>query len=370
MTRVLVTEDSAVARTLLVSILSSDPALSVVGQAVNGREAVELTARLRPDVITMDVNMPVMDGVEATRQIMERTPTPIVFVSASDPKDVRNSFNALEAGALAVLGKPRGPGSPDFAQRSSELCGTVKAMSGMRVITRRPRRPLSAAAPGAAAPAGAAAAPPAFGPPSPGGGSEPPSTDQRRIDMLAIGSSTGGPAALAKVLSGLPATIPVPVLIVQHITQGFDAGLAEWLDGISPLKVSLARDGQALRPGEVLIAPCDVHLGVSSANRTTVLTPGPLVDGHRPSASHLFTSVARAYGRHALGVILTGMGEDGASGLVHVQQAGGWILSQDEASCVVYGMPAAAVARGVVNQVLPLDGVAQGILTALRRGRV
>lgn len=367
MTRVLVTEESAVTRMLLVSILDGDPAVKVVGQAVNGRQAVELAARLRPDVITMGVNMPVMDGVEATRQIMERTPTPIVFVSDNDPRDVRRSFKALEAGALAVLGKPRGPGSPDFAQRSVELCGTVKAMC---VIT---RRPLAGAPAGVTAPAArppASPTRPAFAPPTPLGDAEPPDREQRRIDMLAIGSSTGGPAALAKVLSNLPSTIPVPVLIVQHIAQGFDAGLAEWLNGISPLRVSLAADGRPMRPGEVLIAPYDVHLGVSSSNRTAVLGPGPLVDGHRPSASHLFTSVARAYGRHALGVVLTGMGEDGASGLVHIQEAGGWVLSQDEASCVVYGMPAAAVARGVVNRVLPLDGMAQGILGALRRGRV
>jgi two-component system chemotaxis response regulator CheB len=358
-----------VARTLLVSILESDPGLSVVGQATNGREAVEMAARLQPDVITMDVHMPVMDGLEATRQIMERTPRPIVFVSANDPKEVRGSFRALEAGALAVLGKPNGPTSPDFPRQAAELKSTVKAMSGMRVVTRRPRRdvgaPPSAPPDGLARPLGAGGAPA----PEPDVFRELPAAEQRRVDLVAIGSSTGGPAALAKILGALPADLPVPVLVVQHITPGFDRGLAEWLDGISPLTVGLARDGQPLRPGEVLIAPCDSHLGVSSANRTAVLAQGGAVDGHRPSATQLFTSVARAYGRHVLGVILTGMGEDGATGLVSVQQAGGWIVAQDEASCVVYGMPAAAVARGVVNEQVALDDVASTILTSLRRGR-
>ena len=375
MTRVLVTEDSAVARTLLVSILESDPTLSVVGQAKNGKEAVEMAARLQPDVITMDVHMPVMDGLEATRQIMERTPKPIIFVSANDPKEVRSSFRALEAGALAVLSKPKGPTSPDFGAQAAELKNTVKAMSGMQVVTRRPRRDLGATpglAPGTSVGLGPATVPaPLVTPSAPEApaGPQVSVSDQRRVDLLAIGSSTGGPAALAKVLGALPADLPVPVLVVQHITPGFDRGLAEWLDGVAPLRVVLARDGQPLRPGEVLIAPCDSHLGVSSSNRSAVLAQGGLVDGHRPSATHLFTSVARAYGRHTLGVILTGMGEDGATGLVDVQQAGGWVVAQDEASCVVYGMPAAAVARGVVNQQVPLDDMAATIMVALRRGR-
>ena len=189
------------------------------------------------------------------------------------------------------------------------------------------------------------------------------------MDLVAIGCSTGGPAALATLLGGLPANVPAPILIVQHITRGFDQGLVDWLDGITPLSVRLAYDAQPVRAGEVLIAPCDRHMGVSAVNRSTVLSDGPVVDGHRPSATHLFRSVAAAYGRHTLGVILTGMGEDGASGLVTVQQAGGWVIGQDEASSVVYGMPGAAVARGVVNQVVPLTQVAPTIQAALQRGR-
>jgi two-component system chemotaxis response regulator CheB len=160
------------------------------------------------------------------------------------------------------------------------------------------------------------------------------------------------------------------VVVTQHIAQGFDRGLAEWLDAASPLRVRLAEDRAPLRPGEVLLAPCDSHLGVSSASRTAVVSQGTPLDGHRPSATHLFTSVARVYGRHTLAVILTGTGKDGAGGLVDVQRAGGCVLAQDEASCAVYGMPASAVARGVVNQQVGLDDMAETILSTLRRGRI
>jgi two-component system chemotaxis response regulator CheB len=181
---------------------------------------------------------------------------------------------------------------------------------------------------------------------------------------VAVGASTGGPAALATILRALPATTPVPIVVVQHITPGFDAALATWLDETTPLPVRLAADGQPLRPGEVVIAPAGIHLSLSSGGARVELRQGPPLGGHRPSATHLFASVAHVFGPRAVGVILTGMGSDGAAGLLALRRAGGKVLAQDEASCVVTGMPAAAVAAGAVDQVVALDELAAQIASA------
>jgi two-component system, chemotaxis family, protein-glutamate methylesterase/glutaminase len=329
MLRVLVVDDSEVARRLLAEVLGRDGGLQVVGEASGGAEALRLAARLRPDVITMDVQMPGMDGLETTRRIMEQHPAPIVVVSGGhDPGDLAHSVRALDAGALTALRKPRGPADPGFAAEAAELVATVKLMAEVKVFRRRP----AAAAP---------AAGPLSGPPP--GGALP--ARRYQAEMVAVGASTGGPAALAAILRALPATTPVPILVVQHITPGFDAALATWLDETTPLRVRLAADGQPLRPGEVVIAPAGTHLGLSGGARVE-LGQGPPVDGHRPSATRLFASVARVFGPRALGVILTGMGGDGAAGLLELRRAGGTALAQDEASCVVAGMPGAAVAAG------------------------
>ena len=346
MPRVLVVDDSEVARRLLVSVLGRDGGLEVVGEAADGTEALRLAERLRPDVITMDVQMPGMDGLETTRRIMERHPAPIVVVSGGhDPADLAHSVRALEAGALAALRKPGGPGDPGFAALAAELVRTVKLMAEVRVFRRRQ----AAASTGGPPPSG------------PGGGARP--RPRRAAELVAVGASTGGPAALAAILRGLPATVPAPVLVVQHITPGFDAALATWLAETTPLPVRLAADGQPLTPGEVLIAPAGAHLGLAGSGRVE-LRPDPPVAGHRPSASYLFASVARVVGPRALGVILTGMGRDGAAGLVDLHRAGGRVLAQDEASCVVPGMPAAAVAVGAVDEVVPLDRMAARIAAA------
>jgi two-component system chemotaxis response regulator CheB len=346
----LVTEDSVVARALLVSIVNRDPGLEVVGEARDGEQAVELAAKLKPDVITMDVHMPKLDGLEATRRIMADTPTPIVVISAIDPKDVRLSFEALDSGALAVLAKPTGPTAPDFATRAAEIVNTVKTMAGVRVVTRRPR--LAAVAP---------AAPPSPAPTRPAG--------RRRVDIVAIGSSTGGPDALGKIVSALPAVAPVPILIVQHITVGFHQGLVDWLNNVTPLNVKLGVDGEPVKAGEVVVAPGEHHMTVDSGRRIKLNEEGP-VRGHRPSATKLFQSVTKAYGSNALGVILTGMGDDGADGLVELKNAGGWVIGQDEATSVVYGMPREAALRGAVSEVLPLGEIAGGIVNAWNHGRL
>jgi two-component system, chemotaxis family, protein-glutamate methylesterase/glutaminase len=338
--RVLVVDDSAVARQLLTHILNSDPSIEVIAESVNGAEAVEMAATHAPDVITMDIQMPVLDGLEATRRIMEQQPRPIVLVSSSfDRFDVNRSFQALEAGALAIVQKPEGPASTAFPKMATELITTVKLMAGVKVVTRR-RRPIH-------------------------------DREQNKLDRLergpvdaaGIGASTGGPAALAAVLGNLPADLPIPILVVQHITTGFEDGLVDWLDGLSPLRVGLATAGQRLQPGIVLIAPQQKHMGMSARGRV-ILSDSDPIEGHRPSATYLFDSMARALGPKSLGVVLSGMGRDGASGLVAIKQAGGQVIAQDEASSVVYGMPREAVSLGVVDQVLPITQIAPAILHA------
>jgi two-component system chemotaxis response regulator CheB len=360
--RVLVAEDSVVARALLVSIINRDPGLEVVGEARDGEQAVELAAKLNPDVITMDVHMPKLDGLEATRRIMSDTPKPIVVISAIDPKDVRLSFEALDSGALAVLAKPTGPTAPDFTERAGEIVATVKTMAAVRVVRRRPRTA------GAAQPAVAGTATQAT-PSTPQVPTPRATGARRRIEIVAIGSSTGGPDALGKIIGALPADVPVPIVIVQHITVGFHQGLVDWLNNVTPLDVRLGADGDTLKAGEVVIAPGEHHMAVGPGGRIKLSTEDP-VRGHRPSATHLFHSVTRTYRANALGVILTGMGDDGADGLVALSGAGGWVIGQDEATCVVYGMPREAALRGAVTEVLPLGEIAGGIVTSWRHGRL
>jgi two-component system, chemotaxis family, protein-glutamate methylesterase/glutaminase len=339
MPRVLVVDDSASSRRLLTHILASDPDITVAGEATNGAEAVRMTARLAPDLVTMDVQMPVMDGFEATRRIMRETPTPIVMISAVQPDEVAWSFKALEAGALTVLAKPAGPKSPQFESQSGAIVRTVKELSMVRVVTRRvPTLRLPAAAATPARP----------------GGSRP------EVSVVAIGASTGGPAALAAIVSKLAPGFPVPVLVVQHIGGGFDRGLVDWLNGVARVRVTMAMQGKQLAPATVYVAPHDRHLGVSRSGRI-LLSDGPPIGGHRPSATHLFRSVAAAYGPNAVGVILTGIGADGCEGLQTLRQAGGTVLAQDRESSVVYGMPGAVVDAGIADRVLALGAMADAI---------
>ncbi len=348
MLRVMIVDDSAVARQVLARIMNDDPDVEVVAEAVDGAQAVDLAASVLPDIITMDINMPVMDGLEATRLIMERTPRPIVLISSRyDAREVQETFPVLEAGALTVLDKPGNPASPGFAAQADEVLRTIKNLARVKVVRRRRTRSDTVS--------------PAPRPAPTGGGPR----GTGRIDLLAVAASTGGPAALASILSSLPTELPVPVVVVQHIASGFDAGFAEWLDRVSRLRVRLAAHGDPLLPGEVLIGPHGRHLGVSPLGRASLSDEAP-IGGHRPSATFLFRSVAQSYGARALGLILTGMGEDGAAGLVELKRAGGRVLAQDEASSVVYGMPKAAVQLGIVDWTLSLDDVAPTILGILR----
>ncbi|HEY6878993.1 MAG TPA: chemotaxis-specific protein-glutamate methyltransferase CheB [Polyangiales bacterium] len=341
MIRVVVAEDSPTSRELLVALFNSDPSFKVVGQACDGHEAVELTRKLRPNLVTMDVRMPRMDGLAATRQIMIETPTPIVVVSATlERDDVAASMRAIHAGALTALSKPPGPGAPDFEPARARFLATVRSLASVKVVGHR-LRTLSRRVP------------PVSASPSPWLSSD----GRMAMTVVALAASTGGPAALRAVLDALPHEFPVPVLVVQHLSPGFLPGFVAWLNMTCRLRVKVAEEGEPIERGHVYIAPQDRHLSVSPGLSVRTLTTPP-VDGFRPSASVLFESVANAYGRHAAGVILTGMGRDGVDGLRRIRELGGRIIAQDEQTSSVFGMPAAAIEAGLPDWVLPISMVA------------
>jgi two-component system chemotaxis response regulator CheB len=330
--RVLVAEDSATTRELLVGLLGSDPAIEVVGTAAHGEAAVELTRRLRPSIVVMDIHMPVMDGFEATKRIMLEAPTPIVIVSSRvDPRDVEVSLHAVRVGALTVVAKPPAPTAPDFGERAGRLVALVKALSEVTVVRRRwfdDDRPAAPLRPGRTS----------------------------RVRALAIAASTGGPAALYRLLERLPGDLPVPVLVVQHIADGFVPGLVSWLGTSTELSVKVAEEGERLRAGTVYVAPSERHLEVRRRG-TAALSDADPVGGFRPAVDVLFASVAEGFGASALAVVLTGMGTDGVQGAGALRRAGARVLVQDRTTSVVYGMPGAVAAAGLANLVAPLDAL-------------
>jgi two-component system, chemotaxis family, protein-glutamate methylesterase/glutaminase len=339
--RVLVVEDSRAQRELLVGLLQTTGEFVVAGTASNGQEAIDATLRLRPDIVAMDIHLPVLDGYDATRQIMRRCPTPIVMVSGSDGDMNRRSVEALAAGALAVVRKPAGAGQTNQEERAMFLT-TLRLMAGVRVVTRHPPRVQAPAPPTA------------------------PSTSPL---VLAIAASTGGPAAVQMLLSGLGKQFPLPILVAQHIASGFAPALADWLNATIPLQVGLAEPEERLLPGHVYLAPDDYHLMVRD-RLYAALRPVTPQDRFCPSADLLFESVAKSYGPRAIGLVLTGMGDDGTLGLRALRAGGAQTLAQDEASCVVYGMPRAAVAAGVITGVVPLNAMADVILRRISHAGV
>ncbi|MDA8164505.1 MAG: chemotaxis-specific protein-glutamate methyltransferase CheB [Desulfobacteraceae bacterium] len=339
MIRVLVVDDSPGALRYLSGLLASDPELAVVGTARDGEEAVAAVAARKPDVVIMDILMPKMDGLQATRRIMETRPVPIVIVSSNwTAKEVDTTFRALEAGALDLVEKPPGPGHPDHERTARALLQTVKLMAAVKVVTRWPDR--KKAAPAVAAKVAL---------PRPG-----------RMEVVAVGASTGGPLVLQTILSRLPASYPLPLLVVQHMAAGFTQGLIEWLAETSGPRLLFARPGERPRAGHVYFAPDGFFLGVDRGGAIS-LTPAGDIGQHR-SISHLFRTVAEAYGPRAAGVLLTGMGRDGAPELKMLKERGATTIIQDEASSAVFGMPGAALELGAAGYVLPPERIARALL--------
>ncbi len=342
--RVLIVDDSPTIRLLFTEILSAEPDLRVVGVAADGEQAVERAQTLKPDLITMDINMPRVDGLEATRRIMTLCPTPIVVVSASlDSADLTSSFAAIQAGALDVIEKPHSTDPRDFEGIRRRLVMAVRLMAGVKVVRRRAAKPVPT---GALMPAAVAA---------------PAARPRTSFRLVAIGASTGGPMALHTLLAGLPRDFPAPVVVVQHMSAGFLPGLVNWLQLDCALPVHIATEGQAAQPGQVYFAPDDHHLTVGTRG-VLRLTNAPPISHVRPSATVLFESVGLLYGREALGVLLTGMGDDGAAGLKALHDRGGLTLAQDEATSVVYGMPRVAAELGAVDHVVPLANMAGSLV--------
>jgi two-component system chemotaxis response regulator CheB len=330
--RVLVADDSEIFRELLSKVIAGEPGFEVVGAAGDGNAAAAMAHDLRPDVITMDLNMPDSDGFSGIARIMAETPTPILVLTADRQELV--GFRALSLGALDILEKPAA--SMDLGDYGQLLRSRLRLLAGVKVIRHlrglRERRGAAKVAPG-------------------------------RAEMVVVGASLGGPRALATLLKGLNREFP-PIAIVQHIADGFTAGLASWLAQESRLDVREAEDGEPLRAGRVLLAPTGRHLVV--AKGVAHLSDAAAVDTFKPSVTPLFLSAARAYGARCCGVILTGMGRDGAEGMKALKEAGAHTIAQDEASSAVFGMPRAAIELGAIDRVLALDEIPRALLEVIR----
>jgi len=336
--RVLIADDSQTVINALSLLLKDEEDIEVIGRASDGAEAVSLAKALRPDVVTMDVNMPRLDGLGATAAIMAEAPARVLIVSSLTESQMDLSFRSIEAGALELISKPKTSGAEDLRRWGKRVAESIRLMAEVPVITRRRLSSMPASMP------------------QPRVGS---------VDVFGVAASTGGPPALALLLGALPATLPVPILIAQHITEGFTAGLVRWLAAVSPMKVTIASDRLVPRPGEVYLPPDGHHLEVDPEG---VMRCAKATTGHCPSGNRLLSSIARAYGSRAAGIVLTGMGDDGAQGLLDIRNAGGQTFAQDANSCVVFGMPQAAYQLQATQMLLPLEAMAPMIRELAERG--
>ena len=341
MIKVLIADDSPLIAAMMRDMLSQDPEITVVGWAKNGREAVQLRNSLAPDVITMDLNMPYMSGLEAIQAIASTRPVPILVVSQMiESRESDLAFEALRSGAVDIMGRPSGDGyTAGFFKMKEEIVSRVKTVARIRPM-RLIKKP----------PASLPKAKPAREPVEGDG-------------VVVIGASTGGPPALAVVLKGLPLGFPLPIVIVQHIAPGFIKSLAQWLKRESLLSVKVATDGDLIGPGNVYLAPDDHHLEIGR-EKNIRLSDSPPVRGHRPSVDRLMESASNSYGKRTIGVLLTGMGSDGADGLKKIRESGGRTIVQDEATSLVYGMPREATLRGAAEIISPLEKIADDIVEA------
>jgi two-component system chemotaxis response regulator CheB len=343
--RVVIADDSSLARGLLRSFLEGKSDIEVVGEAANGQQAVDLVRELKPNLVTMDLEMPVMGGMAAIEEIMSSKAVPILVVSSV--ADAKNALEAVALGALEVVSKPE-----YTPEQAADFVAKVRMLAGVSVITRmRPRAtvPLPSATP-------AILATPAAVPSTP-------TVNYQQI--FAIASSTGGPQALAKILPTLPADFPCPVLIAQHISDGFAQGMVDWLGTLCALPVRLGREGDLVARSTIYISPSEQHM-IVTPNRRIALLERQGNDLYRPSCDVLFQSVASVFGPKAIGIILTGMSNDGAAGLAAIKAAGGATIGQDEASSVIYGMNRVAIEQGVVQQVVSLENIAPEMISRTR----
>jgi two-component system chemotaxis response regulator CheB len=345
--KVMIVEDSRVVREFLEHIIAEDPRLTVAASVSSAEEGLNVLPRVRPDVISLDIRLPGMDGLAFTKRVMVEQPTPIVVVSSDVENDELNiSMNALRAGALAVVQKPVGATHQDYRAAANSICTKLAIMSEVRVIqqrgrkedpTGRPRTSIRRSAPHAAP------------------------------KVLGLVASTGGPNALVRVLSDLGARFPIPIVLVQHITPGFLAGFVRWMNDTLGYPVVEAHHAQQLTPGTIHVAPPDRHLAFSD-QQTLALINSPPVSMQRPSGTVLLRSIAEVFGAQSAGVVLTGMGDDGADGLFAMHQAGAFTIAEHQSTAVVYGMPASAVAMGATDEILPLQEIGPRLTSLFQPG--
>jgi two-component system, chemotaxis family, protein-glutamate methylesterase/glutaminase len=344
--KLLIVDDSHLMCKVLTDVFNSDHQIIVMGVANNGKDAFELAKKLKPDIIIMDIHMPVMDGVEATKLIMAYIPTPILIISSSSPKPGHGSvFDAISYGALEFLRK-EGVAFYSNKINRNQLIEKVKYLSRIKVIThlkgksinikdktKKDYKPAKLT----------------------------PDSGETADRVIAIASSTGGTKAISLILQSLPANLPCAIVIVQHLTSGFDDDFTDWLEGKSALKVKIARDSETIKTGTVYLAPTDFQTRINAKGRF-VISAEPSYNGHCPSGDILLSSAAKTYGNKAIGVILTGMGRDGAEGIHMIHNDKGKTIAQNEESCVIFGMPKAAIDLNAVDYVLPLDEISEKII--------
>lgn len=336
MIKVLIVEDSLVAQQLLTHILNGEPGIQVIGTAATGDEAIKFVNKTKPDVITMDFYLPDANGLQVARQIMETKPVPIIIVSATWTADqYSEAFSLMDAGAVGTMKRPPGPGHSEHESLAQELIQLVKSMSEIKVVRRSAKfkaKQFEVA--------------------------QIPFMMRR---LVVIGASTGGPPVLDTILSQLPAHYPYPIVIVQHIAEGFLDGLVNWLQPKCKLKIHIAENNQLIEAGHVYIAPDHHHLAVTSQERL-ILSDAEPENGIRPSVCFLFRSVAKTYGSRAIGILLTGMGRDGAAGLHQMREQGAITIAQDQDTSAVFGMPNEAIKLGAAQFILPPDKIAQSLI--------
>jgi len=340
--RVLLVDDSAFMRKVMQGILSTDSALQIVGEAGDGREAIELAETLHPDVISMDINMPHLDGLQATEIIMSQNPRPIVIVSSESHDGARGTLRALQLGAVDFVCKPSSAINLDMNNVRDELIRKLKTASKVRVVrtATRPKSPQAKALLDVPRLSRAATGP----------------ASGERHPLIVLAASTGGPAALMQLVPGISKNLPAAVVLALHMPANFTGQFTEQLAEVSAIRVKAAEEGEALCPGTLHVCPGSHHLRISPAGLIQ-LDDSPRISGYRPCADLTLESAAAWGGAMTVGVILTGMGNDGARGVVAVRAAGGYVIAQDEATSMIFGMPQESIQTGAVDEVLPLDAI-------------